>query len=199
MTTFHFRLRTALVVIALCPPAVTAQQEKPRTPASRSSTADMRARDREIRDRSMALDRIGKDDKAVSELVEKLKADFRRLQAVDIEMMREVSASLNLDYSKIADSTGEMNQCAKRLKANMPVLNTPDGDKDLKIQDAKDDAQLKQSLAKLDDAVLSFVNSMSVVEAKESGKAATDLNSVIQLSESVKRSAKKLSKHAERR
>jgi len=202
VTIAQFRLmkypNAALVMVALCVSPLASPQGQPRTPAPRNSTADLRVRDREMRDRSMALDRIGKDDKAVSEVVEKLKSDFRRLQTIDNEMMHAVSTNLSLDYSKISDSAGEMNQCAKRLKANMPVLATPDADKESKEQDAKDDGQLKTSLTKLDDAVSSFVNSMSTVEAKNSGKAASDLNSVIQLSDSVKRSAKRLFKQADR-
>lgn len=202
MAIAKFRLmkypNAALVMVALCAPPLAAPQGQPRTPAPRNSTADLRVRDREMRDRSMALDRIGKDDKAVSEVVEKLKSDFRRLQTIDNDMMRAVSTNLSLDYAKISDSAGEMNQCAKRLKANMPSLATSDADKDSKAPDAKDDGQLKTSLTKLDDAVSSFVNSMSMVEAKNSGKAASDLNSVIQLSDSVKRSAKRLSKNAEK-
>ena len=203
MNTTHFRLVTSgitiLGVIALSAPALLASQGQPRPPAPRNNTADLRTRDREMRDRSMALDRLEKDDKALSELVEKLKTDFRRLQTIDNEMMREVSTSLSLNYTKIADAVGEMSQCAKRLKANMPVLTNPDVDKDPKIQEAVDDTQLKESLTKLDVAVSDFVKSMSVVEAKNSGKAASDLNSVIQLSDSVKRSVQKLSKYAEKR
>jgi hypothetical protein len=190
---------TILGVIALCAPALSAGQGQPRTPAPRNSGVDLRTRDREMRDRSMALDRLEKNDKALSELVEKLKTDFRRLQTIDNEMMREVSTSLTLNYAKIADAVGEMSQCAKRLKANMPVLISPDVEEDPKIQEAVDDTQLKRSLTKLDDAVSDFVKSMSVVEAKNSGKAATDLNSVIQLSDNVKRSVQKLSKFAEKR
>lgn len=186
-------LVAAVIAIVFSATSVAAQQEKPRAPAPRNSV-DLRAKDREMRDRSMALDRIEKDDKAALERVEKLKADFRRLQTVDNEMMRDVSTSLQLDYDKIADAVGEMNQCAKRLKANMSILATSDNDKSPKIEDAADDGQLKRSLRKLDEAVMSFVTSMSVVEAKSSGKAATDLNSVIQLSDSVKRSARELSK-----
>ena len=145
----------------------------------------------------MALDRIGKDQKTQSELVEKLKTDFRRLQTVNNELMRDVSNTLNLDYSRIADAVTEMNQCAKRLKANIAALATSGNDS--KIQDAADDRGLRRSLNKLDDAVSGFANSMSVVEAKQSGKAASELSSVIQLSESVKRSAKKLIKLAEKR
>ena len=203
MNTAHFRSATFLISALLLsaqfvtPPR--AQQGQPRTPAPRNSTVDMRARDREMRDRSMALDRIGKDDKTVSELVEKLKSDFRRLQTIDNELMRDVSQSLDLDYARISESAGEMNQCAKRLRANMSILTAPDGEKDLKLQEAKDDGQLKQSLNRLDDAVSSFVNSMAVVDAKSGSKAATDLSSVIQLSDTVKKSAKKLSRRAEKK
>jgi phage shock protein A len=79
------------------------------------------------------------------------------------------------------------------------VLTNPDVDKGPKIPEDVDETQLKRSLTKLDDAVSDFVKSMSVVEAKNSGKAATDLNSVIQLSDNVKRSVQKLSKFAEKR
>jgi hypothetical protein len=203
VTIARFRLmkysNAALVMIALCAPPLAAPQGQPRTPAPRNSSVDLRVRDREMGDRSIALDRIGKENKAVAELVEKLKSDFRRLQTIDNDMMREVSASLYLDYAKIGDAAGEMNQCAKRLKANMPALTTSDVDKSPGVRDGNDERQFKASLVRLDSAVSSFVNSMSVVEAKNSGKAASDLNSVIQLSDSVKRSAKKLSKQAEKR
>ena len=202
MTTAHLRPITvcrliAIVAISLGVAPVSAQQERGRTPAPRSNSVDLTARDRDMRDRSMAMDRIGKDKQANAELVEKLKTDFRRLQTVNNELMRDVSNTLNLDYSRIADAVAQMNQCAKRLKVNIAVLAASGNDP--KIEVAANDEQLRRSLRKLDDSVSSFINSMSVVEAKKSDKAASELNSVIWLSDSVKRSAKKLDKLAQKR
>jgi hypothetical protein len=202
MITAHLRPITvcrliAIVAISLGLAPVSAQQERGRTPAPRSNSVDLTARDRDLRDRSMAMDRIGKEQQAKSELVERLKTDFRRLQTVNNDLMRDVSNTLNLDYSRIADAVAQMNQCAKRLKVNIAVLAASGNDP--KMEDAANDEQLRRSLRMLDDTVSSFIDSMSVVEAKKTDKAASELNSVIRLSDSVKRSARKLDKLAQKR
>jgi len=156
-----------------------------------------RAKERDQRDRSIALNNIGKDQNQQSELVAKLKDDFRRLQTVNNDMMRDVANSLTLDYGRIADAADEINKCATRLKANIAVLATGDTKKDQKPKGSDED-QLKEYLRRLDESVMSFATDMTLVDAKNRGKAAADLSAVLQFSDAVRKIAEKSKKNSQK-
>lgn len=172
--------------------------------ASRGRVASDRARAKEADlqhyNREMALRNLGKEQ-PLSEQQQKLalkqiKEDFERLQFVNNEMMRTVSASETLDYKSISNTLSEINKRAKRLKSN---LRMEDGERDKAWQATSESAELKQSLYQLDNLIMGFVTSplfrnTSVTDANLRLKAGRDLDGIIEMSQTVRKNAEKLSK-----
>jgi len=135
--------------------------------------------------------------------LEQVKEDFTRIQVLANEMMRTISVGNALDYKRISDTTAEIRKRASRLKANLALPESEYEPKHQKDQDALDSGQVRKELLKLDDSIMSFVKSPhfrnpGVADAEHSFKAAGDLENIIELSSSIRKSAEKLSKELPR-
>ncbi len=111
--------------------------------------------------------------------------------------MQAVSVSEALDYEVIANATLEIKKRAARLKDNLALPKPEINEKKSKERRAPDRKQVKASLYILDQSIMSFVTNpgfqnADVVDAHLSVKASTDLAKIIELSESIRQSAKSL-------
>ncbi|HXG66704.1 MAG TPA: hypothetical protein VNO70_16505 [Blastocatellia bacterium] len=191
-------------IMALAGP-ISAQQttNRPR-PSARARAEEMRARQRDIHNREMvmrSLERAGKQPgkrEQVHTLAE-IKEDFERMQTVHLEMMRAAFSDKApaLDYKQISEATREIHKCANRMKDNLAV---PDPEEKEKKEFAIADAdQMKTSLLRLDDLIVSFTtnphfHNPGVADAQSIVKAALDLNTIIELSGRIRREAERLNK-----
>ena len=189
----------AAIAVVLVLPAETAVM------AQRMRSAGPTERERQLRDRELALRNLERDrnrtttDQRLRLPYEQMNEDFKRIQIVNNEMMSAAHGSAALDYRSVSEATGEIKRRASRLKSNLVL---PDVDKDEKRQkgrDATGAAQLKSALAALDNLIMRFVTNpvfkkAGVVDGQLSTKARRDLEDIIELSDRIKKNAEKLGK-----
>jgi len=122
--------------------------------------------------------------------------DLKRMRALNLELKQAVSPSGALDLKFIAKSAEEINQRAKRLKSNLS-LPKPQRRNRNEVQANLD--ELRASLPMLKSVITDLVDNPDLenrraVDAKLRIKAAGDLRELIELSDWVKKSSKKLAK-----
>jgi len=186
-----------------------AQQDRNRgRPSGRDAYESTKARDRNLQNREMVMQHAGDEDKKtlspeqLKALVSQMREDFRRLQIVNNNMMRGVAVSKVLDYKSVEEATDEINKCAKRLQALLPIPVTEDDKKDENKQNENkqngfDPKQIRPALFRLDDLIMSFVTSplfKNLVDTENAEKARRDLTGIIELSGAIRKNAEKLSK-----
>jgi len=131
-----------------------------------------------------------------------LKADFEQLQTVNNRMMAMVFTNKVLDYKSISESIAEIRKRATRLKSNLPLPATEKSEgeeQSFKEWDEINQAQVKLVLQALDDLIQRFVTNPvfqqpQVVDVQQSSKAKRDLESIIKLSEKIRKGMDKLVK-----
>jgi hypothetical protein len=191
----------AIAVIAfniICATTLWAQQVAPLRPAG------LTERDRNILERETQLTMIEKDrQRAVKRdpqlAFAQIKEDFRRLQVLNNDVMRAVSATREPNYKSISDSAKEIRKRAARLKLNLVFPEAENEQETERLIQTPDTADLKPSVAALDTLIFSFVTNpvfkeTGVVDARLGVKARRDLEAIIELSEKVRRNAEKISK-----
>ena len=194
-TTFSMLTTTLLLVVFATPLFAQAGRRSAAVERARAKEADLQHYNRE-----MSLRNLGKEQ-PLSEQQQKLalkqiKEDFERMQAVNNQMMRTVSSAEALDYKSISETLSEINKRAKRLKSN---LRMADGERGEAMNAASDGAELKQSLYTLDGLIMSFVTSPlfqnpNVLNTTLRAKANRDLEGIIEMSQTVRKNAEKMSK-----
>lgn len=188
----------SLIVTAI---AVLAQQGPP-PPDKRSPRQP--DRDREVREKTLrsaemvvALEKV--DEKRVEAAIKQVKEDFRRIQIVRNEMVRNLLAKKPLDYRLIASETREINERAGRLKLFLMPPVSDDKAKDQRSQVEFDNDEMEGALVRLCNRIATFIENPvlknpGTVDVEQSAKAGGDLIDIIELSDIIKRSAEKLSK-----
>ncbi len=155
--------------------------------------------------RQFALKMLGKQVGRPDEPTEpqmalaQIKEDFWRLQVVDREMSPMALPGVALDAKFVANSATEIRKRAGRLKFNLMLPEAEKGNKLAAWEVVADAEQLKPSLAVLSEMIVRFVNnpmfqSANTVGADLGAKAQRDLEDIIELSDRIKRSSKKLNK-----
>ncbi len=134
--------------------------------------------------------------RAAAELAE----DLDRLRRINRERILPLSASQSLDYKVLSQVTGEINGRAKRIKSNSPVmLREKKGEKRTYETDA---AHLGSMLPELSRLIESFLanpvfSTASVNDDDLRSTAGRDLESIIRLSDTISKAAKRLAKATE--
>jgi hypothetical protein len=133
--------------------------------------------------------------RAAAELAE----DLDRLRRINREKILPLSSSQSLDYKVLSQVTGEINGRAKRIKSNSPVaLREKKGEKRTYEADA---AHLGSMLPELSRLIESFLanpvfSTASVHDDDLRSTAGRDLDSIIRLSDTISKLAKRLAKPA---
>jgi len=131
-------------------------------------------------------------------VLEQIKKDFLRIQVIKNEMMYAISINNAFDYKRISDTAAEIKKLANRLKINLALSKSEENEKNRSSQNAPDSAQLKASLLSLDSSIQSFVTNplfqKPVIDIHLATKASRDLESIIEISGSIKKRAERLSK-----
>jgi hypothetical protein len=125
--------------------------------------------------------------------------DYRHIQVINNQMLKAASNGA-LDYKNISETTREIARRAARLKGNL-VLPAPEGTaKRWAYGHARDSAQVKAALVRLDGLIMRFIMSpffrnRDVVDAQAGAKASGDLDEIIELSRLISEDAARLGKN----
>jgi hypothetical protein len=148
-----------------------------------------------------ALNLMKNDAKAAGarrrNLFPQINEDFQRIQVIHNEIVRMLQPDKELNYSRLADLTGDMKKRGARLRENLAL---PEPDKtaaEPAPSQAVDEAHIKKTIADLHDVIVRFVanpifKNLGVVDTKVVDSATKDLDSLINLSDDVKKQAKTL-------
>ena len=129
-----------------------------------------------------------------------IKEDFERIQFIDREMMRLVFTNNLVDDQQILKTTAEIRKRATRLRTNLSFPEPNNRQNGTKGRPSKEDEDIKVSLAKLDQTIMSFVMNpifqltQQVVDAQLATKASGDLRDIVELSETIRTNLERLNK-----
>lgn len=192
----------ALTVLVCAMPLVAQQGSTSQQP--RVTDRDRRRMD--IEDRVFALEMLNREarkpDRQIPQMDPtylQIRKDYEQLQVVNFSMTQKSGANFTLDYKQVGEAASEIKKLASRLKTNLILPEPGKDEQPLKMPVEITDEQLKSSLGMLDKLVQSFVNNEmfqhpEVVDLKLAAQARRDLESIIKVSDHLKKSAEKLNK-----
>jgi len=131
--------------------------------------------------------------RAAAELAE----DLARLRRINTERILPLSASSSLNYKELSQVTGEINSRAKRIKSNSPLaLKEKKGERQAYEVDASRLGAVLPELSRLIDSFLGnpVFQTASVHDDELRATAGRDLESIIRLSDTINKLAKRLAK-----
>ena len=156
---------------------------------------------REEMDRQLLLKPIPaiKDDSTRRAVLKQIKEDFRDIQGLNNKMMADTWAREEPDYGYIADMLAQIRGKATRLKANLSLPEASDSEKTDQHLTASGAKQFRAALLVLDHSIMSFVTNPlfkedKVVQVSMATQASRDLETVVQLTSSIKKAASMLNK-----
>jgi hypothetical protein len=139
------------------------------------------------------------DPKRAQAIRDQLNEDFQRLLKLHNDLVRVVAGNSPVDYQFITEATGEINKRAVRLQSTL-ALNKPERpEQDPRLIHDPADMQIKNGLIKLCREIELFVKNPIIdapgtVDSHQLENARRDLESVIQLSSAIKKSAQRQKK-----
>lgn len=196
------KLAFCCLIVVVSSSAIAANGQGRRTNGPKDLKGAQREREqREAMLRTMetkaAVDKI--DERRLEAEIEKIREDFRRIQIVRNEMVRNLVAKKPFDFKLISEETEEINKRSDRLrKFLMPPVD--EGEKaGIKSQIEFDKTEMEEALVRLCNLIANFVDNPilknpGTVDVEESTRAGGDLLSIIELSGNIKRSAERLAK-----
>lgn len=139
------------------------------------------------------------DKRAAEAAAAQVREDFKRIQVLRNEIARHLLSGKPLDYKFIARETEEVNTRAARLKAFLAREAAEGEGKEQKRASEIAEGLMKDALVTLCKRIDSFTeNPMfkmpEVVDVKESEKAGKDLETIVLLSDAVRKGAEKAGK-----
>ncbi|HWW75041.1 MAG TPA: hypothetical protein VNZ44_06590 [Pyrinomonadaceae bacterium] len=193
------RTFAALALVALaCAPTAQGRQ------TTRTNSIDqlLRERQRIIYGRALEEDMRKPAERAEEEqrlALAQIKEDYVRLQVVNKDLSKAASQKEALDLKEVVKSTAEMKRRAERLLENLALPELQEEAARSKPNDIEREEQLKASLLALGQLVERFVRNpifreVNVIDAQSSTRARRDLQSIITISERLRRESEKLDK-----
>ncbi|SRR5712692_611444 len=128
-----------------------------------------------------------------------IREDFERIQFINREMMKAVFADNVVDNKQILKTISEIKKRASRLRTNL-AYPEPTDSQVVKQAPIQKDTDIKLSLARLDQTIMSFVTNpifqlkQQVVEAELAKKASGDLRDVVEQSDQIRKRIENLNK-----
>ena len=187
----------ALLTVVSCAVVGRSQTRYP-GPTARENNRSMDEYDR-------TLNRMKNDARAAGErrrsLFPQINEDFQRIQVIHNEIVRMLQPDKSLNYDRLAELTGDMKKRSLRLRENLALPEPEKNEEPSTHSEAIDETHIKTTIADLHDLIVSFVanpifKNLGVVDAKVVDTATENLNSIIDLSDEIKREAKTLGKSA---
>ena len=157
----------------------------------------------EMTRRELQLNRLGgdkgppNDPKRSQAMMDQVSEDFQRILTLHNEIVRAIAANRSLSYKFISDASGEIRKRAARLQSSLklpkpePAKEDRATETDLKMMETKDELLL------LCKQIESFVRNPIIdkpgtVDAQQLGNARKDLQSVVEISDAIKKQVDKL-------
>lgn len=133
----------------------------------------------------------------VQAVIAQVKQDFERIQVARNEIVRTIGNGL--DYKFVSEVSGEIKKRASRLEENLALPEPEENEKRVVTAGELNEDQIKVALLMLCVRIESFIKSPifetpGVLDVQHSTKASSDLESILQLSASVRKSAERLKK-----
>jgi hypothetical protein len=168
-------------------------------PAAGQSAGDpAKAQMEEMNRRELQLNNLGgdkrlsNDPKRSQAMMDQVSEDFQRILTRHNEIVRALAVNQPLSYQFISDATGEIRKRSARLQSSLKLQkpeSTTDNratDTDFKVTETKADLLL------LCKQIESFVRNPIIekpgtVDAQQLGKARKDLQSIVELSDAIKK------------
>ena len=193
VATFWFMFVTTMPIVA---------QQSIGTPSDRTITdrerqQDMSRREMLLRDYPLNSSKPDKQ-KAIKAIGEQVDQDFKKILMLHNEIVRAISGSNGLDFGFVEDATTEIRKRATRLQATL-ALKPEESKENSGKQVSINDSQMKDALITLCKDIEKFVTNPVIehpgtVNAEELNKARQDLQSVIDQSSNIKKTAERLAK-----
>ena len=125
--------------------------------------------------------------------------DFEKLHSINVEKIATQSSAPSLDYKTLSDATHDLKNRATRIKYNVPLLQVADKGETIRHDENPD--HLASMLPELSGLIDSFLGSpvfhtSSPNDLELRRKASRDLESIIKLSETINKIAKRSTKIA---
>ena len=163
------------------------------------SPADRDMYQREMNIKNLELDRqkraavIGTPSDTT---IKEVREDFGRIQDINTEMIRIYRSGSAPDYKRISQAMAEIKRRAERLRANLVL---PSGKADEQEHGPATARAARSPLLDLSDLITSFVTNpifanANTIDATLGASARRDLESIVDLSDKISKSADKLSK-----
>ena len=200
MKTLRTKFDTAFLLIAVSSFAfiiATAADARAQR-AEAAPQRDLSSTERDIR----ALETATEKKKDAKATMAEINEDFGRLRAINDEFKSASSSGAALNYKSISDTSVEIKKRATRLKTNLAGLPRPEKDEKRQKENVPvDGAQMKTLLTSLNDLITSFLTNpvfsdMGTLDNQLAAKARRDLESLIDLSDVIRKGAEKLGKQA---
>lgn len=202
VTYFVVLMAMAGALVLVLPSSLQAQQRNPvdvfnAERARQRAEAEVRRALEDIRENSKK--KPATDQRQRLALIAQIKEDFNLIQVLNNEMIRTAFTDRTMDYDILSEKASDIKRRATRLKSSIKFYDDKEERKSLRIQDAADDKQLKATLVVLRQLIGRFVNSPvfrnpGVLDIQSSAKANRDLQDIIELSDNIRKNARKLDK-----
>jgi hypothetical protein len=157
----------------------------------------------EMTRRELQLNRSGgdraqpNDPKRSQAMMDQVSEDFQRILTLHNEIVRAIDANRPLNHKFISDATGEIRKRAARLQSSLKLQKPEPGTENqatgtnLKMMETRDELIL------LCKQIESFVRNPVIdkpgtVDAQQFGNARRDLQSVVEISDAIKKQVDKL-------
>src|SRR6266446_571342 len=171
------------------------------TPVAGQSGGDpAKAQMEEMNRRELQLNNLGgdkghsNDPQRSQAMMDQVSEDFQRILTRHNEIVRAIAANQPLSYQFISDATGEIRKRSARLQSSLklekpePTIENRGTRTDLKTLGTKDELIL---LCKQIESFLRnpIIDKPGTVDAQQLGKARRDLQSIVELSDEIKKQA----------
>ena len=170
-----------------------------------AGASDSDLRDNNVRMRSNELERIKREaDKSgtttmnaeIDTKFPEIKEDFEGIQMSQAAIIKAYSTGENIDYKQIKNSADEINKNAKRLDSNLFSSKLEKKDKSNKEEEKKTKS-VRDLIVDLDNSIGAFTQSamfqnLKVVDPEVAKKAQLDLANIMEISDKLSETAKKM-------
>ena len=152
--------------------------------------------------REMQLSNVGgdkgppNDPKRSQAMMAQVSEDFQRILTLHNEIVRAIAANRSLSYQFISDATGEIRKRSARLQSSLK-LQKPEATTENRVTETdRKTLETKDELILLCKQIESFVRNPIIdkpgtVDAQQLGKARRDLQSIVELSDEIKKQVDK--------
>jgi hypothetical protein len=161
-----------------------------------------KARMQEMTRRELQLNRPGadarqpNDPKRSQAMMDQVSEDFQRILTLHNEIVRAIATNKSLSYQYISDATGEIRKRSARLQSSLklerpePTAENRVPGPELKVTETKDELIL---LCRQIESFIKnpIIETPGTVDAQELEKGRRDLQSVVELSNDIKKRADK--------